>query len=99
MAPADRPPPDPDRTAQLAGSASGEPRRLSAPARAFWYKHSPLGGNQLAQNPSAVKRQKELARLDKQREKEAKRKQRKAEKDERVKRGESGEVFDYNKVE
>jgi hypothetical protein len=41
----------------------------------------------LAQNPSALKRQKELARQEYQRDKEAKRKQRKAEKEERAKLG------------
>ncbi|MGC4116832.1 MAG: hypothetical protein QM765_20180 [Myxococcales bacterium] len=39
----------------------------------------------MAQNPSFVKRQKELARLEWQQEKEAKRKQRKLEKEERAK--------------
>jgi hypothetical protein len=38
----------------------------------------------LAQNPSFIKRQKELARLDWQQEKQAKRKQRKLEKEERA---------------
>jgi hypothetical protein len=38
----------------------------------------------LAQNPSFIKRQKELARLEWQQEKQAKRKQRKLEKEERA---------------
>ncbi|MGC4118517.1 MAG: hypothetical protein QM765_28970 [Myxococcales bacterium] len=38
----------------------------------------------MAQNPSFLKRQKELARLEWQQEKEAKRKQRKLEKEERA---------------
>jgi hypothetical protein len=41
----------------------------------------------MAQNPSFLKRQKELARQEKQKEKEAKRKQRKAEKEERDRLG------------
>jgi hypothetical protein len=43
----------------------------------------------MAQNPGALKRQKELARLEWQREKAEKRKQRKLEKQEKEKRGES----------
>lgn len=42
----------------------------------------------VAQNPGALKRQKELARLEWQREKAEKRKQRKLEKQEKEKRGE-----------
>jgi hypothetical protein len=38
----------------------------------------------LAQNPSFLKRQKELARLRRQQEKQAKRKQRKIEKEEKI---------------
>jgi hypothetical protein len=43
----------------------------------------------MAQNPSVLKRRKELARLERRREKEAKRKQRKLEKAERIRRGET----------
>lgn len=42
----------------------------------------------MAQNPSFQKRQKEQARIEWQKEKDAKKKQRKAEKDERTKSGE-----------
>ena len=45
----------------------------------------------MAQNPSVLKRQKELARLDKRRDKEEKRKQRKTEKEEKVKLGQTQE--------
>jgi hypothetical protein len=43
----------------------------------------------VAQNPSFIKRQKELARLEWQQEKQAKRKQRKLEKEERARQGEA----------
>lgn len=51
----------------------------------------------MAQNPSALKRQKELARLEWQREKAAKRKQRKHEKEERVRTGQT-QVFEDPKA-
>jgi len=50
----------------------------------------------LAQNPSFMKRQKELARLEWQQEKQAKRKQRKLEKEERE-RQEAGKPVETSK--
>jgi hypothetical protein len=50
----------------------------------------------VAQNPSFLKRQKELARLEWQQEKQAKRKQRKLEKEERA-RLEGAKPIDANK--
>ncbi len=48
----------------------------------------------MARGPGALKRQKELARLEWQREKAEKRKQRKLEREERVRRGEAGAPFE-----
>jgi hypothetical protein len=49
----------------------------------------PTKEHALAQNPSFIKRQKELARLEWQQEKQAKRKQRKLEKDEKSRQEET----------
>lgn len=62
--------------AHLAGSAPGDSIRAGGGYDAF----TPFEEHDLAQNPSFVKRQKELARQDKRREKEARRQQRKLEK-------------------
>jgi len=53
----------------------------------------------LAQNSSFLKRQKELARLDKQREKAEKRKQRKVEKERRAQLGQSEEYVTRDSLE
>lgn len=52
----------------------------------------------MAQNPSFIKRQKELARRERQQDKEAKRKQRKLEKEERA-RSEGAPPIDSDKPE